>query len=105
MLNILLVCSGGMSTSILVKKMQEAAEAKNIEVNIWAVGESQTDSEVLKADIVLLAPQAKYLKDKMINKVNSEKPVELIDMRTYGMMKGDLALDAALEALENFKSS
>ena len=40
MTNILLVCSAGMSTSMMVKKMQEAAEEKKIEAEIWAVGDA-----------------------------------------------------------------
>ena len=37
MKKILLLCSAGMSTSILVKKMKESAEKRNIEAEIEAV--------------------------------------------------------------------
>ena len=54
MYNILLVCSAGMSTSMLVKKMQDAAAEKGVEATIWAVGDAESVEEVKKADIVLL---------------------------------------------------
>ena len=38
---IMLVCSAGMSTSLLVTKMQKAAEAKGLEADIFAVSASE----------------------------------------------------------------
>ena len=64
MVNILLVCSAGMSTSMLVKRMQESAEAKGLEANIWAVGDANSKDAAKKADIILLGPQVRYLKSK-----------------------------------------
>ena len=36
-MNVLLVCYAGMSTSIMMKKMEEYAKTKDIELNINAV--------------------------------------------------------------------
>jgi len=96
MTNILLVCSAGMSTSALVKKMQEAAEAEGIETTIWAVGDAQSESELPKADVICLGPQVRYLEAKMKERVNNEKPVMVIDMASYGMMNGKKVLEDAL---------
>ena len=41
MKRILLVCSAGMSTSLLVSKMQAAAKAQGIDCTINAVGEAE----------------------------------------------------------------
>ena len=41
MQNILLVCAAGMSTSMLVKRMREHAEAVNIPANINALAISE----------------------------------------------------------------
>lgn len=43
--NILLVCSAGMSTSLLVTKMQKAAEENEVECNIWAVSQSEAPED------------------------------------------------------------
>ena len=100
MYNILLVCSAGMSTSMLVKKMQDAAAEKSVDATIWAVGDFESVEEVKKADIVLLGPQVRYLEKKMNERVNNEKPVMVIDMAAYGMMNGAKVLDQAIAKLE-----
>lgn len=102
MVNILLVCSAGMSTSMLVKKMQEAAALKEVEANIWAVGDAESETEAQKADIVMLGPQVRFLQKKMEERVAHAKPVLVIDMASYGTMNGAKVLDNALTTLENF---
>ena len=54
MLKIKLFCAGGMSTSILVKKMLESAEKKGIAVEIAAYPEAQMDQQTDDCDIALL---------------------------------------------------
>ena len=103
MINILLVCSAGMSTSMLVKKMQAAAQDKNIEANIWAVGDAESAVESKKADIVLLGPQVRFLLKKMEDKVEHAKPVAVIDMAAYGSMNGAKVLENAIKTLEDFR--
>ena len=60
MKKILLCCSAGMSTSLMVNKMQKATADKGIEVEIWAEPMDKASSEVPKADVVLLGPQIKF---------------------------------------------
>ncbi len=98
--NILLVCSAGMSTSMLVKKMQDAAAKEGIEAAIWAVGDAESAEESQKADIVLLGPQVRHLEKKMKERVNNEKPVQVINMTAYGTMNGEKVLKDAIAALE-----
>ena len=45
MANILLCCNEGMSTSFLVKKMQQVADDNGLKVKIWAVSEPKVDTE------------------------------------------------------------
>lgn len=85
---------------MLVKKMQDAAAAKGVEANIWAVGDAESVEEVKKADIVLLGPQVRYLEKKMKERVNNEKPVMVIDMAAYGTMNGAKVLDQTIAKLE-----
>lgn len=102
MVNILLVCSAGMSTSMLVKKMQEAATEKGVDANIWAVGDAESSIESKKADIILLGPQVRFLEKKMNERVGNAKPVAVIDMASYGRMDGAKVLANALTTLEKF---
>ena len=96
---ILLVCSAGMSTSMLVKKMEDAAAQMNVEAKIWAVGDAESDKNVGEADIILLGPQVRYLQSKMQEKVGNAKPVQVINMMYYGSMNGQKVLEDALAAL------
>lgn len=100
-MKILLICSAGMSTSMLVTKMKAVADARGLETEIWAVGDSLASENVGKADVILLGPQVRYLLQKTKDLVNNEKPVDCIDMRDYGSMNGEKVLDAAIKLLEN----
>ena len=81
MKNIVLCCAAGMSTSMLVQRMQDAAQKKGVEVSIKAV------------------PVAEF-KDNLAAPDPFGKKVAVIDMMDYGMMKGDAVLDKALKMLE-----
>lgn len=97
MKKILLCCAAGMSTSLLVSKMQNEAKAKGLESKIWAIPVEELSNNVKDVDIVLLGPQIKY----KLNEVKSicEKldiPVDVINMIDYGTMNGKKVLDFAL---------
>ncbi|QQZ10125.1 PTS sugar transporter subunit IIB [Heyndrickxia vini] len=96
-MNILLVCSAGMSTSLLVTKMQKAAEKKGIDATIWAVSNDQAGENLDKADVLLLGPQVRYLLSDMKKLVGS-KPiqVDVINQMHYGLMDGEAVLEAAI---------
>ena len=100
MKNILLVCSAGMSTSLLVTKMKEAAKEKGIEVSIQAMPVAESSSVIDKMDIVLLGPQVRFQKPQVEALVNGRIPVEIIDMRLYGTMNGKAVLERALELIK-----
>ncbi len=97
MLKIKLFCAAGMSTSMLVKKMQESANKKGLEVEIAAYPEGQMDKETENCDIALLGPQVGY-RLKAAEQICKPKniPVAVIPMVDYGMMNGEKVLDFAL---------
>lgn len=94
MRKIVLMCAAGMSTSVLVKKIQEAAAAINYECSVAAYPTSEAAKEGADADIILLGPQVRF----QLNKIKSQCPgkiVETIDMRMYGRMDGKGVLEFA----------
>lgn len=99
MKNIYLVCNAGMSTSILVQKMQDAAKEQGIDVHIEAFSVEVLDEKVDSANVVLLGPQIRHMLGDVQKIVNGRCPVEVIDMRDYGMIKGKKVLKKALELL------
>lgn len=92
----LLVCAAGMSTSLLVNRMKETAETKEIEFQIEAHPVGQIEKYGEAADVILLGPQVRY-ELKNIKKMFLDKPVEIINMQDYGTMNGAKVLDTALK--------
>ncbi len=104
MRTIMLVCSAGMSTSLLVTKMQKAAEAKGIEADIFAISASEVDNTLKKKDIdvLLLGPQVRFMKAQFEKKLQGTNiPVDSINMQDYGLMNGEKVLEAAIKLIEN----
>lgn len=96
---IMLVCAAGMSTSMLVTKMKNAAQAEKIEVNIFAISANDVDFNIEKEniDVILLGPQVRFMKDQFERKVlNKEIVVDVINSQDYGMMNGKKVLHTAL---------
>ncbi|HBG85395.1 MAG TPA: PTS sugar transporter subunit IIB, partial [Erysipelotrichaceae bacterium] len=50
-MNIMLTCSAGMSTSLLVLHMQDEAKKRGLEANIWAVSETTVKKEYAEKQI------------------------------------------------------
>lgn len=98
MKRIVLFCAGGMSTGILVNNMRKAAEAAGKEYSIDAYGLSEADDRGPEADVILVGPQVRYALDGLKEKFPN-KPIEVIDVRTYGMMKGDVVLQTAMKLM------
>lgn len=99
---IMLVCSAGMSTSLLVSKMQKSAEAQGLDADIFAVGASEVDNTLASkdVDVLMLGPQVRFMKDQFEKKVADKGiPVEVINMQDYGMVNGEKVLQAAVELI------
>ena len=97
MITIKLFCASGVSTSVLVNKMKDAAKAKGVEAEIAAFPESQMDKHLESMDVALLGPQVGYrLANAKALCGPKGIPVEVIPMVDYGMMNGAKVLDLAL---------
>ena len=96
---IMLACAAGMSTSMLVQRMQDAAKAAGKDYKIFAKSTADIDSELASAekpDVLLLVPQVQYMKNEVKKKTDEAGiPMDVINMMDYGMMKGDKVLATA----------
>lgn len=101
MKKIVLLCTLGMSTSLLVSKMRKAAKELNIDCSITAIGEYDIKSYEKEADIIMLGPQVRYLFNRLRKIVDSDIPITLINSGDYGTMNGKKVLNQALELIEN----
>ena len=94
-MNIMLACCAGMSTSLVVSRMEEAAKAQGKEdYKIWAV-------ELGNFDVLLLGPQVRHLQRKLTKVVDGKAPVAVIDPVAYGSCDGAKVLKQAEDLVAN----
>ena len=98
MRKVILFCSAGMSTSALVRKMEEAAKEMNYEVHVEAHSVSETARKGPDADVVLLGPQVRFSLEDTKKKLPGV-PVEVIGMREYGTMNGKAVIEQVKKIL------
>ena len=99
-MKVLLVCNAGMSTSILVQKMEMAAKEQNIDLTITVLGFTQAEKVLKEWDIVMLGPQVRHQLVGLEKAAEGQVPVEVIDMKDYGTMNGANVLKRAIEIVE-----
>lgn len=99
MKSIVLFCTAGMSTSILVEKLKASAKELEFDCGIDAYAMSRVKECGPKADLILLAPQIRFnLAD--VKKNCPGIPVEIIDMMDYGTMNSGKIIRRVIEILQ-----
>ena len=101
MKRIVLCCSAGMSTSLVVTKMEKNAAERGLDLKIYAIAEQalrdELDSHSGEIIAVLLGPQVRFKLAE--NKKLTEQyaiPIDVIDPVAYGTLNGAKVLDQAL---------
>jgi PTS system cellobiose-specific IIB component len=104
-MRIMLACAAGMSTSILVAKMEEASKAAGRDDKIWAVEQGTIENELGNFDVLLLGPQVRHIKRKVDRIVGDAAPVDIIDTAAYGRADGAKVLKQADKLYADWKAS
>jgi cellobiose PTS system EIIB component len=100
MIRVLIVCSWGMSTSLLVGSMLAAAVASKCELTVEALSAGEYAAKVDECDVVLIAPQIRHLRKSIENlAMSAGKPVALIEPFHYATMNGQAVLEQVLYLL------
>lgn len=103
MLNIVLLCEMGASTSILEGRMNDYAKENNLDIKVEAF--SMHDIEKIinsgkRIDYIFLGPQVAYKMNTFIQKYGHYNiPISSISFNDYAMMDGAAVIKKALEAL------
>lgn len=97
MKQIMLVCNAGMSTSLLVTKMEAAAADQGYDAKIWAVPVSEVDQEMAanQVDVLMVGPQVRFMLTEYQNKFEPGTKVTDINMMDYGVMNGEAVFNQA----------
>lgn len=98
-MRIMLACASGMSTSLLVEKMKEAARNEGTDDKIWAVAQEEVEEELGNFDVLLLGPQIGLALQRMKDLVENV-PVAVISPLDYGRRNGAAVLKMAHELVE-----
>lgn len=97
---ITLICAAGMSTSMLMAKMQESAKKQGIEAKIIAMSEAKFEEYEETTEVLLLGPQIAYLEEEIKEQYEPKGiKVAVINMMDYGTMNGEKVLKDALALL------
>ena len=99
-MKVLMLCAGGMSSSIVVKKIRRYAAEHDIDFTLKATGVSSYEELASAYDVILLAPQAQYYLKRV--RENTGKPAEVIEPAHYGI--GDAAA-IVNQAMRLFRST
>jgi PTS system cellobiose-specific IIB component len=94
MKKIRLFCSAGMSTSLIVTRMQTEAAKQGLDYDIAAYSIQQEADEGPSADCILLGPQVRFNLNQ-VKQMFPDKPIDVIDMRSYGLMDAKAILEQA----------
>lgn len=94
-MKVLLVCSGGMSSAIVVKAIENEAKKTGMDIQVKAIGTGQYEDEVREGwDAVLVAPQVRHRLDTF--KKTAEElgiPIAVITPQGYSPMGGAKVID------------
>ena len=99
---ILLVCSAGMSTSLLVQKMKKVAESQGKKYEIWATPVDDIVDDDKEFDCVLIAPQVSgKIEDvkESVAEFGDDIPMAVIEKNDYGKMNAEAVIALAEKIL------
>lgn len=105
-MNILLSCSGGFSSSIVVKNILKASEAQGKDNKVWTIDCGSLEDHVGNADVVMMAPQILHMKNNFEQLCSAHGiPVGMISFQDYGMANGEAVLKQAEDLVAEYKKN
>lgn len=99
MIKIVICCSQGMTSSILVRKMREYIEQNHLDMSVRTGNVDRVINHELNFDILLLGPQIRTEKQRL-KKLFPEKSIEVIEMKAYGRLDGESIIKYVLTLIQ-----
>ena len=97
-MNIVMLCNLGMSTGMMVKKMEQEAAKRNLEATVHAYPMVELDEHLDGTDAILLGPQIRFALDD-IKKQAGSIPVMAIAPQDFGTMNAAKVLDELMKLM------
>lgn len=98
-MKVLLVCAGGYSTGILMKKMEKYAAEKGLDFTVDAYGMGDYDRVYQDYDVILVGPQISYKKDEI--KERTGKPLDVVAQMDYALGNAENIMKQVEKLLAN----
>lgn len=108
MSKILLMCAGGMSTSILAKRMQQASKNLGREDVIVARPAADIRNRLLneKPDVLLIGPQIRFMLSQIQSAAEGfDLPMTVMPNHDYGTMNGEAIMALAIKLMTEPKNA
>ena len=93
-----MLCNLGMSTGMMVKKLEQEAAKRNLEATVHAYPMVELDEHLDGTDAILLGPQIRFALDD-IKKQAGSIPVMAIAPQDFGTMNAAKVLDELIKLM------
>jgi len=94
-MSILVACTAGVTSNLVVSNMQKAANEQQLNINIKAVPETAVANEINKFDVLLVSPQISLAKMEKV--VGDKIPIAAIHTAYYSTVDGEAILKQAAD--------
>lgn len=102
MINVMLICEYGMSTSMMEEAIRKEAKKRKLDLEVQAYSIADVAEHIGNMDYVLLGPQVAYRKEELIQKYpEAEKKLSVLDPYDFAMLNAGKVLNEVLESINN----
>lgn len=99
-MKLIILCSWGATSSQLAQKVEEAANKRGTDLEVYSGGTGEFKQKASEYDVALLEPQVRHLKKEVTKVADANNiPVEMVDQRAFALMDGEKVLDQTLNLL------
>lgn len=99
---VLLICTAGITTGLLVKNVQQAADESNLELHVYSAPAIVAEQIIQNqsVDALLIGPQSKYEVNRLRDFLNFKAvPFKLISQEDYETLDGEAVLQEVMQLL------
>lgn len=99
---VLLICTAGITTGLLVKNVQQAADERNRELHVYSAPAIVAEQIIQNqsVDALLIGPQSKYEVNRLRDFLNFKAvPFKLISQEDYETLDGEAVLQEVMQLL------
>ena len=93
-----LICSGGLSASIMMKKLKIEAKEQGIQLQISAMGLQEVE-KAAGCDVLLLSPQCAYAKANITKQIDSQTTIVIVHNYDYASLNAKKVLADILDVM------